>query len=70
MKLKSDEYKNFSKADVIRIIREYLKQNKGICQKENLDKHDFESPGWALRQAHANGMIKMINKLENFLPEE
>lgn len=70
MKLKSEEYKEYSKADVIKIIRDYLKQTRGACQKENLDKEDFESPGWALKQAHTNGMIKMINKLENILPNE
>lgn len=70
MKLKSEEYKEYSKSDVIQIIRDYLKENRGICQKNNLDDEDFDSPSWALKQAHTNGMIKMINKLENFLPNE
>lgn len=70
MKLKSDEYKEYNKADVIKIIRDYLNQTRGICQKENLDDEDFDSPSWALKQAHTNGMIKMINKLENILPNE
>ena len=68
LKLKSEEYTTYSKDNVIEIIQEYLKECKGKCQKENLDSDDFESPGWALKQAHTNGMIKMINKLENFLP--
>lgn len=63
-----EEFQQISKEELLRIIKEYLNQTRGICQKENLDKEDFESPGWALKQAHINGMIKMINKLENFIP--
>lgn len=67
-KLKSTDYNTYSKETVIEIIREYLSECKGVCQKENLDDEDFNSPSWALKQAHTNGMIKMINKLNNFLP--
>lgn len=69
-KLKSEEYKDYSKADVIKTIKEYLSECKTTCLKSNLSDEDFDSPSWALRQASNSGMIKMINKMENFLPNE
>lgn len=68
-KLKGKGYADYSKSDVISILQEYLKECKGVCQKDNLDDEDFNSPSWALKQAHNNGMIKLINKITNFLPE-
>lgn len=67
--LRSDKYKDYSKRQVINFIKEYLQQCKETIQKDNYNNEDFDSPSWALKQASNIGQLKMINKLEDFLPK-
>ncbi len=67
--LRSKEYPNYSKEQVINFIKEYLKECKEQIHEDNFNNEDFDSPSWQLRQAANIGQLKFIKKLEKFLPK-
>jgi len=68
--LKTNESKALSKEETIKIIRAYCEEQKLSCLKGNISDDDFDSPSWALKQAHNTGFVKMCTKLLNFIPKD
>jgi len=68
--LKSPQYKDLSKADVIGIIREIIQEEVRIRTKDNYSDEEFNSPSWAMRQAANGGVIRFCNKLLNSIPNK
>ena len=68
--LKTKESQELSKAETLKIIREYCEEQKLAMLKGNMSDEDFDSPSWALRQAHNTGFVKMCTRLLNFIPKE
>ncbi len=67
--LKTEEYKNLSKAEVIRAIREMVNEELRLRIKDNYSDEDFNNPSWHLRQAANGGIIKFCNKLLTMIPD-
>ena len=68
LNLKAKEAKEYSKKDVLLIIREYVKNQEDLSRREMLDKTNFSLAAWSEHQAYQLGIQKMCSKLESFIP--
>jgi len=63
-----ESYKLLSKKQVIDIIKEKIKEEVELNNRERTKKDNYNSPGWPYRQADLNGELRILNKLMDYLP--
>lgn len=59
-----------SKEEVYRIIHNYLDSEIKLAIRKQLDEERFNSPAWSEFQAFQLGMLKSLEKLKQFLPDQ
>lgn len=66
--LKIEEFKKYSKEELLLIIHEYILELNELSRRKTLDEESFEKPSWSEYQAFQLGYQKALSKLENFIP--
>lgn len=66
--LKIEEFKKYTKDELLLIIHEYLLELSELSRRKTLDEDSFEKPAWSEYQAYQLGYQKALSKIENFIP--
>lgn len=70
LSLKSKPLIEFTKEEIILILREFLNEQKELTQRKMIDEDSFNKPSWPEYQAFQLGILKAINKIESFIPDQ
>ena len=63
-----EEYKKYSKEELILIIHEYINEQLELSKRKSLDEESFSKPSWSEFQAYQLGIQKALLKIETFIP--
>lgn len=69
-KLKAKTADKLTKEQVYEIIKDFVISEKELVIRKSCSEDSFESPAWSERQAHSLGIIKMCEKILNFIPDK
>ena len=67
--LKSKEYKEMSKKEVVDLLLSYLEEQRELTIRE-MTNNSFELPSWSEYQAYKLGSLKTLTKVVDFLPDQ
>ena len=67
--LKSKEYKEMSKKEVVDLLLSYLEEQRELTIRE-MTNNSFELPSWSEYQAYKLGTLKTLTKVVDFLPDQ
>lgn len=68
--LKEKPLNDYSKEEIISILRSYLKEQIELSYRKSLDEDNFTKPSWSEYQAYQLGFSKALNKINDFLPDQ
>jgi hypothetical protein len=68
--LKDPNNPPISKEEAYQIIHNYLDAEIRLAHRKQLDEVRFDSASWAEFQAFQLGMLKMLDKLKQFIPDQ
>lgn len=69
-KLKSKQADKYTKEEIYLIIREFINSEKDLVIRKAASEESFDSPAWSEKQAYSLGIIKMCDKVLNFIPDK
>ena len=68
--LRSKEYKELTKKEVMDILYNYLKEQEDLLIREMYNQEAFNKSSWAEYQAYKLGMLKAFSKVVDFIPDQ
>lgn len=68
--LKQKEALKISKEEAYLIIRAFLSNEIELSRRKMMSEERFESPSWSEYQAFQLGMLKSLDKVLNFIPDQ
>lgn len=68
--LRSKEYKELTKTEVIAILYSYLKEQEELLIRDMYNQDNFNKSSWAEYQAYKLGSLKAFSKVVDFLPDQ
>jgi hypothetical protein len=67
--LKEKNLSEYTKEEILNIIKQYSIEQLELSQRKTLDEESFNKPSWSEYQAFQLGFQKAMVKLINFLPD-
>ena len=67
--LKNLNDNTISKRKAIELIKEWLKKEKDAALRKALSEESFEAADWSKYLAYQLGSLKVLEKLDNFIPD-
>lgn len=68
--LKDPKALKISKEEAYLIIHEFLNREIELARREMMSKETFSSPAWSEHQAYQLGILKCLDKIQSFIPEQ
>lgn len=68
--LKEKKLKDYTKEEILLIIKMYILEQKELSARKMLDEDSFNKPNWETYQAYQLGYTKALNKLNDFIPDQ
>lgn len=68
--LKQKEALKISKEEVYLIIRAYINAEIDLARRKMMSEERFDSPSWSEFQAFQLGMLKSLDKVLQFIPDQ
>lgn len=68
--LKQKEALKISKEEAYQIIRDFLNRESDLALRDMLSKDSFTLPSWSEHQAYQLGILKALDKVLQFIPDQ
>ena len=68
LSLKEKKLNDYTKEEIILIIKQYILEQRELAQRKMIDEDSFTKPRWSEYQAYQLGIVKALNKLDEFIP--
>jgi hypothetical protein len=68
LSLKEKQLNDYTKEEIILILKQYIIEQKELAQRKMVDEDSFNKPSWPEYQAFQLGIVKALNKLDDFIP--
>lgn len=69
MKEKVNRFSTLSKVEVVADIKKYLNDQHELLVREMISKDSFDKSSWSEYQAYLLGSLKMVSKLNEYIPD-